>query len=220
MRTVASPNICNSLMGMEYWIIVDNRHAGPYTATQLVAAGLLPDTLVWHEGLTDWIPAGEVTELAAMIAVRDNSDNSADNSVGAQADAGTPSTEAADDAAQCPQQATESFSGDFNSSPGVPQPASAPRWQQPQEAAPAPAPAPVMSEPCPPSYIAWSVIATVICCIPLGIPAIVYSSMVKSAYYKGDIAKARRYSNLAQWFIILAITFGAVSWPFQIAFSF
>ena len=73
-------------------------------------------------------------------------------------------------------------------------------------------------EPCPPAYIAWSVIATLLCCTIAGIPAIIFSSMTKSAYYKGDIAKARRYSEWAQWCIILAITLGAVSWPFQMAF--
>ncbi len=41
--------------------------------------------------------------------------------------------------------------------------------------------------------------------------------MTKSAYYKGDIVKAKRYSELAQWFTIASIVLGAVSWPFQIA---
>ena len=49
---------------MEYWIIVDNRHAGPYSAGQLLDAGLTADTLVWHEGLSDWTRAGEIAELA------------------------------------------------------------------------------------------------------------------------------------------------------------
>ncbi len=31
---------------MEYWIIIDNKHAGPYSATQLIDAGLTPETLV------------------------------------------------------------------------------------------------------------------------------------------------------------------------------
>ncbi len=51
----------------------------------------------------------------------------------------------------------------------------------------------------------------------MGIPAIIFASMTKSAYYKGDLAKAKRYSELAQWFIIASIVLGAVSWPFQMA---
>lgn len=170
---------------MEYWIIVDKRHAGPYSADQLVNAGLRTDTLVWCEGLPEWTPAGEIRELAELMAMRDNT-------------------------------------------PAQPQPEE-PRENRPQEEAPygnaqqapyAPATpaATAPEEPCPPAYIAWSVIATLLCCTIAGIPAIIFSSMTKSAYYKGDIAKARRYSEWAQWCIILAITLGAVSWPFQMAF--
>ena len=89
---------------------------------------------------------------------------------------------------------------------------------QPRQQAPGVAPC-EPCEPCPPTYVAWSIIATVLCCIPLGIPAIIFSSMVKSAYYRGDLEKARRYSNRAQWFIILAITLGVVCMPFQMAFA-
>ena len=74
------------------------------------------------------------------------------------------------------------------------------------------------TELCPPAYIAWSIIVTVLCCTIAGIPAIVFASMTKSAYYRGDLAKAKRYSEITQWFIIAAIVLGAVSWPFQIAF--
>ena len=42
--------------------------------------------------------------------------------------------------------------------------------------------------------------------------------MTKSAYYRGDIAKAKRYSELAQWFIIASIVLGVVGIPFQMAF--
>lgn len=89
----------------------------------------------------------------------------------------------------------------------------------PTPTAQSPSPAAVAAvEPCPPAYIAWSVIVTVLCCTIVGIPAIVFSSMTKSAYYRGDLERSKRYSELAQWFIIAAIVLGAVSWPFQIAF--
>lgn len=166
---------------MKYWIIVEKRHAGPYSAEQLANAGLKTDTLVWCEGLADWTPAGEIHELSQMMAMRDNA---------------VPETAPT-------QQATPRQDATY----GV----------QPAEASPNP-PAAAPTEPCPPAYIAWSVIATLLCCTFAGIPAIIFSSMTKSAYYKGNIEKARRYSEWAQWCIILAITLGAVSWPFQMAF--
>ncbi|MDE7118988.1 MAG: DUF4339 domain-containing protein, partial [Muribaculaceae bacterium] len=38
----------------EFWTIIDNRHAGPFTAGQLADMHITPQTLIWHEGLTDW----------------------------------------------------------------------------------------------------------------------------------------------------------------------
>lgn len=200
---------------MEYWIIVDNRHAGPYTGEQLVAAGLREDTLVWYQGIPDWVPAGAVPELAEMMARRD----------GHPAAATEP--EAADAAPQQqPYEPQEPYTHPQEAPVDVEQPYAEVRETlimdqepvrpapQPRQQAPGVAPC-EPCEPCPPTYVAWSIIATVLCCIPLGIPAIIFSSMVKSAYYRGDLEKARRYSNRAQWFIILAITLGVVCMPFQ-----
>lgn len=179
---------------MEYWIIVDRRHAGPYSAEQLVEAGLNDDTLVWCEGLTAWTPAGQIEELSTMMRMRQSMEN----------DSPETDTTVASEEPQKPQK------------PYTPQPTPQPAPQ----AAPQPEyrEAVMAAEPCPPAYIAWSIIATLLCCTIVGIPAIIFSSMTKSAYYKGDIEKARKYSEWAQWCIILSITLSAVSWPFQMAF--
>ena len=174
---------------MEYWIIVDRRHAGPYSAWQLIDAGLKGDTLVWCEGLTEWTPAEQIEELASMMRIRDTS------------------------AATAPQEQQQQAYG-AQTQPCEPRRENQQYTAGPQQQGAATLPA----EPCPPAYIAWSVIATVLCCTIVGIPAIIFSSMTKSAYYKGDLEKAEKYSERAQWFIILSITLGAVTWPFQIAF--
>ena len=46
---------------MNYWIIVDDHHDGPYSGRQLVDNGLQPETLVWTEGLPDWTPGNRRT---------------------------------------------------------------------------------------------------------------------------------------------------------------
>lgn len=206
---------------MNYWIIVDDHHDGPYSGRQLVDNGLKPDTLVWTEGLTDWTPASEIAELAAMLENRpaaggeepeepvsafitpeEEPEAEASAPAGAEVEIEVVETPAA--APSCPCAET------------APAPEAAPAAQPaPAQAAAEPAAA---VEPCPPAYIAWSVIVTVLCCTVVGIPAIVFSSMTKSAYYRGDLERSKRYSELAQWFIIAAIVLGAVGWPFQIAF--
>lgn len=165
---------------MKYWIIIDDRHAGPFSAQQLLDTGLTPDTLVWFEGIPDWTRAANVAELAEALQRRAMAEAEARERMIAEAEA-------------CLQQQPE------------PQPAAEPETQ-------------AITEPCPPAYIAWSIIATLLCCTVVGIPGIIFASMTKSAYYRGEIDKAKRYSEITQWFIIASIVLGAVSWPFQIAF--
>jgi hypothetical protein len=72
---------------MNYWIIVDDKHSGPYTAQQLIDSGIKPETLVWHEGLTDWIAAGSAPELAEGMRQRDMAAAQAEAQAQAQAQA-------------------------------------------------------------------------------------------------------------------------------------
>lgn len=63
----------------------------------------------------------------------------------------------------------------------------------------------------PNSYLAWAIVATVLCCLPLGIPAIVYASKVDSAWSSGQYDDARRYSASAKkWSIAAAASFGVI----------
>ncbi len=192
---------------MKYWIIVDDRHAGPFSAQQLLESGLNADTLVWFEGLPDWVAAATVPELAEGLRMQ-----------AAEAEARfRAQQEAAMHAQQNFQQPCECEPEPVQPEP---EPVQAPcdTMQQPmQQPQPQAQTRTLPDEPCPPAYIAWSIIATLLCCTIVGIPAIIFASMTRSAYYKGDLAKAKRYSELAQWFIIASIVLGAVSWPFQMA---
>lgn len=203
---------------MNYWIIVNDHHDGPYTVDTLVANGLKSDDLVWTEGLADWTPAGNILELAEAMNLRDSM-------VAAQAEPAAPATAEVIEIVETEAEAPVEQEPACNVEPDPqPQPAQEPYAAPQMQAAytqTAPAQAAAMTqqtEPCPPAYIAWSIIVTVLCCTIVGIPAIVFASMTKSAYYRGDLAKAKRYSEITQWFIIAAIVLGAVSWPFQIAF--
>lgn len=176
---------------MDYWIIVDDRHAGPYSAQQLVDAGLKPDTLVWHEGLADWVAADQVEELRHAMNERDSF---AETVV---AEAPKVEIEVVQEPVQpCVQETSYS------------QPTAQPQYAAMQ----------LPDEPCPPAYLAVSIIAMLLCCTPLGIVSVIYSSKVKSAYYRGDLEKAKRCSESAQWWIIATIVLGLLWIPFQMAF--
>lgn len=207
---------------MNYWIIVDDHHDGPYSGRQLVDNGLQPETLVWTEGLPDWTPASEIAELAAMLENRTAASAHEPIETAGVAATDTQAESEPEPLAETPAEAEVEI--EVVEAPVVEpvRPVAETTAQEtisPAPTAQSPSPAAVSAvEPCPPAYIAWSVIVTVLCCTIVGIPAIVFSSMTKSAYYRGDLERSKRYSELAQWFIIAAIVLGAVSWPFQIAF--
>ncbi len=53
----------------------------------------------------------------------------------------------------------------------------------------------------PDNFLVWSILATILCCLPFGIIAIVYSSKVNSLWYEGKYDEARKAaSNARGWF--------------------
>ena len=51
-----------------YYIVENNQQAGPFTFEQLAARGITPETNVWTEGMTNWTPASQVSELQTLFA--------------------------------------------------------------------------------------------------------------------------------------------------------
>ncbi len=70
-------------------------------------------------------------------------------------------------------------------------------------------------EKIPNTYMGWNIAMTLCCCMPMGIAGIIFSSMVKQRWYRGDIEGAKKASEIAAWCLILSIVLGLVSWPFQ-----
>ena len=79
-------------------------------------------------------------------------------------------------------------------------------------AAPSPSPslAPAGSE-MPPNYLWQSIVVMVLCCIPLGIPALIFSLKVKPAYEAGDMGTALDASKKAKMWTIIALICGLIS---------
>lgn len=187
---------------MEYWTIIDDRHAGPYSADELIGMGIKPDSPVWTSGLPDWVEASEIEELRIAMEMRDRQ---------AQAPVATPEEPAiAPEPIPEPVQEYPPRQPEPQPMSGNPCPQEAPRWEWQQEAT-------VPDEPCPPAYLVWSIIVTILCCQVLGIAAIICSAQTKQAYGRGNLAKAKKMSEWAQWLIILSIVFGLMGLPLQLA---
>ncbi len=70
-----------------------------------------------------------------------------------------------------------------------------------------------MRPPCPPTYMGWSIFATLCCCTPGGIVAIIYTALTTSNYNQGNYDKAAKMSEYAQWAIMISIALGIVLMP-------
>ena len=63
--------------------------------------------------------------------------------------------------------------------------------------------------PKPNNHLAWAILSTIFCCLPLGIVSIVYSSKVDGLYNAGDIKgaydAANKASSYALWGTIIGV---------------
>jgi interferon-induced transmembrane protein/zinc ribbon protein len=80
------------------------------------------------------------------------------------------------------------------------------------------APAPSLAVPGPPlgqtpavyvpNYLVFAILATVLCCLPTGIAAIVYAAQVNGRLQAGDIAGAQAASNNAKMWCWISLGVG------------
>jgi hypothetical protein len=92
--------------------------------------------------------------------------------------------------------------------PPPPAPPAAPHYEPPPVQVSAPG-APWAASP--PTYMVPAVIVTVMCCLPLGIPAIVFASQVSTKASAGDLAGAQKASRLALIWTVVAAVVGALA---------
>jgi Interferon-induced transmembrane protein len=77
-----------------------------------------------------------------------------------------------------------------------------PGWQAPQPGWP--------GQQEPDNYLVWAILCTVLCCLPLGIVSIVYSTKVSGLWSQGRYAEAQAASDSAKKWAIIGAIVGAV----------
>jgi len=59
-----------------------------------------------------------------------------------------------------------------------------------------------------PNYLVFAILATVFCCLPTGIPAIVYAAQVNGKLQAGDLAGAQLASKNAKMWCLISLGLG------------
>ena len=62
----------------------------------------------------------------------------------------------------------------------------------------------------PDNYLVWAILTTVLCCLPVGIVSIVYSTKVSGLWSQGRYAEAQAAADSAKKWAIIAAIVGAV----------
>jgi hypothetical protein len=63
-----------------------------------------------------------------------------------------------------------------------------------------------------PTHLIWALLATIICCNPIGIVSIVYAAQVNTLLFRGDIPGAQRASRLARNWTIVTVAVSVIGW--------
>ncbi|MGM9812293.1 MAG: CD225/dispanin family protein [Muribaculaceae bacterium] len=188
-------------MATKYWVNIDGIQSGPISRDELANIDFNPEvTYVWHEELDDWQRIDRLSEFADIVAAKQK--------------AAAESAEQSEDSEQSEHLEESTNSEHLVTPPPVPQPAmSQPPMPQPPVAQPPMPQPPVAPEAEAPTNLVWAVIVTVMCCQITGVIAIVYGVMTSSANSAGNYEKARRYSDIAQIWVMVSIVLGLIYMP-------
>lgn len=105
----------------------------------------------------------------------------------------------------------ELFPAEPSPSPSQPPLMTSAPTPMPGASAPAPSPwTPPTPRPDIPTYLPHAIIVTLCCCLPFGIPAIVYAAQVTRKLDAGDVEGAREASRKARMWFWIAFALGAV----------
>ena len=187
-----------------FYIDSNNLQKGPVTGERLKEYGVNTDTPVWCDGMSEWTPAGKVDELKPLFYGQSVTLDQKPPLPGGMG------------------QQRQSY-GQTCYGGGVQQPYG---YGQPYNSNPQYGgynqPRPMMSKPD--SWLAWSILCTILCCLPLGVVGIVYAAQVDSLWNQGRYEESVKAAKKAKTFTLIGIISSAaiafcyfVFWIFAVA---
>lgn len=181
---------------MYYYLDENQLQHGPIAKENLVSYGVKAENYVWKAGMPEWQKAKDVPELQQYFNIPPASPSQQQGYANAGAAMGSVAGVAGYGAANSRAYEQTAYA--------QPQP-SYPRQQgmygQQHRQAPQK----------PESYLVWSILATLCCCLPAGIVGIVYSAQVDSHYNNGRYQQAIDASSKAKTWCIVSLVLGLIA---------
>ena len=218
-------------MDTQYWIIRDGEMHGPFTIEELKTLEITPKTKIWYKDLKEWTAASE-TPVFPLIQPKNDDQTISSGCITPQ-----PNTDGGKSENQAePQEATMSAPPAFNRENYE---------SQRQHATIPPFIPPVHPQTeeaflrgyrkgleegkmldketdiskCPPTNLVWAILSTILCCLPVGIVAIVYASKVSNYFYSNNYLKAKKASDRALYWSLASMIVWMVTQPILSALS-
>ncbi len=189
-----------------YYLIINEQQRGPFAKEDLLAQGLTPSTMVWREGMADWAPATEVTELQELFYQQPAQPQSRQTQC---AQPGQPPQ-------QPYQQPQQGYQQPYQ------QPYQQQGYQQQQYPQPPQQPQYPQYQAQPTNWLPWAIVATVLglcSCIGLvlGIIAITRANSANKFYQIGDTVSGNAANSSARILTIIALAFDGIGLLVNIA---
>ena len=67
------------------------------------------------------------------------------------------------------------------------------------------------NDQCPDNYLVWAILSTILCCWPLGIPAIIHATKVEKLWNEGNKTEAKQRAEKAKTWCFIALGGGVLS---------
>lgn len=186
---------------MDWYYSENNQQHGPVSEDQLAnlyrTGTVKGSDLVWCESMSEWTPISKIAAFASIMS-----------GPGTSSEPSTPS--AAPTLVDDFPPATPPTTSSSSYAPSTPL---EPQYTPPMSYAPPSgysSPSTIPGGTPPPNYLWQSIVVTLLCCLPLGIPAIIFSTKVNSTFALGDLAGAEAYSKKAKLWCIIALALGLV----------
>lgn len=189
-----------------YYLIINEQQRGPFAKEDLLAQGLTPSTMVWREGMADWAPATEVTELQELFYQQPAQPQSRQTQC---AQPGQPPQQPYQQPQQgCQQPYQQPYQKQGYPQQQYPQPPQQPQYPQYQAQ--------------PTNWLPWAIVATVLglcSCIGLvlGIIAITRANSANKFYQIGDTVSGNAANSSARTLTIIALAFDGIGLLVNIA---